>query len=462
MAANLENGWEGMRLTSIAKVAPFVMLALSMGFLGFVAGTYVVFAKAFPAPYVTNAYRGGEALIAKIRDDGDPFPGTLWQAARSTAKGVTIHDPAKSFAGPTLYTMGHAQKAVLVSPSGETLHEWHLPYSEVWDASSAVADPQPDERVYYRKAHLYPNGDLLVIYEGVGDTPWGYGLVKMDKDSNLIWKYLEQTHHDFDVAPDGTIYTLTHEIGTSELKYWQHLAPPRIDDFLVVLSPDGQELRKISLLDALLGSPFGRITNTIAWYAEGDYFHTNGVDLLAPGAAHWLGRDASDQQVLLSMRELGAIGTLDLETERFSWALKGPWLGQHDPDLLPNGNILLFDNFGHYGAGGASRILEFDPVSLEIVWRYDGTDAQPFWSNVRGAQQRLPNGNTLITESEAGRLLEITAAGEIVWEFINPATGRPDPDGDELVSIVCWGQRIDPASLDPSFRALIEQPGGIT
>jgi hypothetical protein len=166
MAANLENGWEGMRLTSIAKVAPFVMLALSMGFLGFVAGSYVVFAKAFPAPYVTNAYRGGEALIAKIRDDGDPFPGTLWQAARSTAKGVTIHDPAKSFAGPTLYTMGHAQKAVLVSPSGETLHEWHLPYSEVWDASSAVANPLPDERVYYRKAHLYPNGDLLVIYEG--------------------------------------------------------------------------------------------------------------------------------------------------------------------------------------------------------------------------------------------------------------------------------------------------------
>ena len=156
------------------------------------------------------------------------------------------------------------------------------------------------------------------------------------------------------------------------------------------------------------------------------------------------------------------IGTLDLETERFSWAQKGPWLGQHDPDLLPNGNILLFDNFGHYGPGGASRILEFDPVSLEIVWRYDGTDEQPFWTNVRGAQQRLPNGNTLITESESGRLVEVTASGEIVWEFVNPVTGRPSPDGTDLVSIVCWGQRIDPTSLDPSFRALIEQPGGIT
>ena len=447
-----------MRLTTIAKIAPFLMLALSLGFLGFVAGSYVVFADAFPARYMTNAYRGGQALINKLSDYNDPFPGTLWQPARTDAQGVTIHDPSRSFAGPTLYTVGHEQKAILVSPSGETLHEWHLPYSEVWDETAAAANPRPDGLVYYRKAHLYPNGDLLVIYEGVGDTPWGYGLVKMDKESRLIWKYLEQTHHDFDVAPDGTIYALTHEIDSTVLKYWQHLAPPRVDDFLVVLSPDGVELRKISLLDAMLNSPYGRLTNTIAWYAQGDYFHTNSVDALAPGAAHWLDADASDRQVMLSMRELNAIGTLDLETELFSWVARGPWLGQHDPDLLPNGELLLFDNFGHFGAGGVSRIIQFDPESYQISWRYDGTDEQPFWTNVRGAQQRLPNGNTLITESEGGRLLEVTLDGEIVWEFHNPVRSE---DG-EVVSILCWGQRINPATLEPSFRAMIETKGEIS
>jgi outer membrane protein assembly factor BamB len=360
--------------------------------------------------------------------------------------------------GPTLYTVGHEQKAILVAPSGESLHEWDLPYSEVWDSSAAVARPQPYELVYYRKAHLYPNGDLLVIYEGVGDTPWGYGLAKMDKDSKLIWKYLEQTHHDFDIAPDGSIYVLTHEIDTRILEDWQHLAPPRIDDFLVVLSPDGEELRKISLLDAFLDSPFGRMTNTVAWYAKGDFFHTNNVDVLPPGSAHWLDSEASDHQVMLSMRELNAIGTLDLETERFSWAMQGPWLGQHDPDLLPNGDILLFDNFGHYGPGGVSRLLELNPKTLEIVWRYEGTDEQPFWTNVRGDQQRLANGNTLITESEGGRILEIDPEGEIVWEFVNPVTN----DDGTLVSILCFGTRIDPDSLEPSFRALIEQPGEIS
>ena len=34
--------------------------------------------------------------------------------------------------------------------------------------------------------------------------------------------------------------------------------------------------------------------------------------------------------------------------------------------------------------------------------------------------ERLPNGNTLITESDKGRAFEVTHAGEVVWEFWNP------------------------------------------
>jgi archaeosine-15-forming tRNA-guanine transglycosylase len=77
---------------------------------------------------------------------------------------------------------------------------------------------------------------------------------------------------------------------------------------------------------------------------------------------------------------------------------------------------------------------------------------------VRGDQQRLTNGNTLITESEGGRILEIAPDGEIVWEFINPVRN----DDGTLVSIVCFGTRIDPASLEPDFRATIEQGGEIS
>ena len=38
--------------------------------------------------------------------------------------------------------------------------------------------------------------------------------------------------------------------------------------------------------------------------------------------------------------------------------------------------------------------------------------------------QRLPNGNTLICEGDFGRLFEVTAGGELVWEYVNPYFGR--------------------------------------
>jgi hypothetical protein len=48
-----------------------------------------------------------------------------------------------------------------------------------------------------------------------------------------------------------------------------------------------------------------------------------------------------------------------------------------------------------------------------------------------GAMQRLPNGSTLINKSAAGRALEVTPAGEIVWQFHNPERGS---DRDQYIA----------------------------
>jgi hypothetical protein len=214
-----------------------------------------------------------------------------------------------------------------------------------------------------------------------------------------------------------------------------------------VLSPDGKELKKVSVLDALVASPYARLLNTVAWYSKDDYTHANAIDVIEEGAAMRLS-GTPGRQVLLSMRELGTIGLLDLDREVFTWAARGPWIGQHDPDLLPNGNMLLLDNIGNFGEGGPSRVIEFNPKTYEIVWSYTGDAEHPLYSNLRSDQERLSNGNTLITESDGGRLLEVTRDGEIVWEYVNPIRGG---EADAFIPIVSWGQRIDPARLDPEF-----------
>ena len=95
------------------------------------------------------------------------------------------------------------------------------------------------------------------------------------------------------------------------------------------------------------------------------------------------------------------------------------------------GNLLVFDNKGPSGypptylaSQLGSRILEIDPIKKEIVWQYTALNSnQPVWnfySSFISSARRLPNGNTLIDEGMNGRIFQVTPAGEIVWEYVNP------------------------------------------
>jgi Arylsulfotransferase (ASST) len=416
--------------------------------IAFVAGALLTAAGVSPGPEIARAYQGGKALHDKLTAYEDVYASDLWHPANRPDRGVTVHNPARVQDGVTLYTSGHEAAAYLVAMDGEVLHQWRRPFSTVWDESARAARPQPDSHVYFRKAVVYPNGDLLAVYEGVGDTPYGYGLVKLNRNSEVIWRYSGRAHHDIDIGPDGRIYVLTHDLADEPLDGFDNLAQPRLDDFLVVLSPDGEELRKIPLVHAVAASAYRHLLHTVSAYAVADPLHTNAVELItADAAASFAVGEAG--QVLLSFRELGALGVLDLDSGELVWAARGPWIGQHDPDILPNGNILLFDNYGNFEKPeGRSRVIELDPATMEIVWQYAGSAELPFESAIRSSQQRLANGNTLITESSGGRILEVTRDGGIVWQFVNPVRGG---EGNSRSPIICWAQRLDPDDLDPTL-----------
>lgn len=423
---------------------------LGLGFLIFLAGALVVLERLPPYPLFKSAHKAGRALVTQLTGYRDPVDTDLWSDARRADRGVTIHDPAKAYQGYTLYTSGHDSAAFLIDMDGRIVHRWRLPFSAVWDESSAVAKPRPDPLIYFRKGYLFPNGDLLALYEGAGDTPWGFGLVKLDEDSNVIWKYLERAHHDVEVGSDGRIYTLTHRIRNEKVEGAHYLETPLIEDFLVILSPDGKVEKEISLLEAQARSrSFSRFLEWLPAFAQQDPQHANAVEPMEAGAARNF-PFAEPGTVLLSFRSTSLIVALDPETESFVWGTQGPWALQHDPDLLPNGRILLFDNLGDLGPSGTSRVLEFDPATHRIAWSYGGTQEQPFESNIRSEQQRLPNGNTLVTESDGGRLFEVTKGGEIVWEYINPVRAG---EHDGRIPIVCWGQRFAPDELEDFFSA---------
>jgi hypothetical protein len=164
--------------------------------------------------------------------------------------------------------------------------------------------------------------------------------------------------------------------------------------------------------------------------------HTNTIEVLDGSLADRSPIFARGN-ILISMRENNVIAIVDPTREIVVWALAGQWLGQHQPSLLSNGNILLLDNRGHRGM---SKVIEIEPFSQEIVWSYEGNPSNGFSTNSGGSTQRLPNGNTLITESDTGRAFEVTPSGERVWEYYN---GSRAGEKGELVATLCEVVRLE-------------------
>jgi hypothetical protein len=342
-------------------------------------------------------------------------------------RNITIHDPEQAFAGYNLYVTGKLpgpgyQKEVrLIDMTGRLVHGWK------------PALPDPLLRTNWRRLHLYEDGDLLIVVENMA-------LVRLDSESNVEWIYPGNPHHDLFLDDEGNIYLLTKRV--RHLRKYRR-GQPVYDDSVCILDPDGNEQRCVSMLDSIERSPYASVLDGINPKHE-DILHSNTVAVLDGRLA-----DRSDAfargNVLVSIRNLSAICILDLRREVVVWMETGDWKFQHSPTVLDNGNLLVFDNnpspadvesiedpelfikrFQDWPdavqEGAFSRVVELDPFTREVVWEYTGEPDFPFYSFVLGRADRLPNGNTLITESVAGRAFEVTRDGEIVWEFINPNT----------------------------------------
>ncbi|MCP4629914.1 MAG: arylsulfotransferase (ASST), partial [bacterium] len=116
---------------------------------------------------------------------------------------------------------------------------------------------------------------------------------------------------------------------------------------------------------------------------------------------------------------------------------------QHDaqwvaPDIPGAGNILIFNNGNRRPEGSYSSVDEIAPTvdanghyildsgfaygPEELIWAYTAENPGDFYADKISGAQRLPNGNTLICSGTDGTFFEVTAAGEIVWKYVNPVT----------------------------------------
>jgi hypothetical protein len=378
-------------------------------FLSYVLGAAVIRFKLPTSEFLDEAFTGAEAWRERNEDLAD---GPAGAGGPSLPR---VDEPGATFDGYTLYTTDVGARATLLNMRGEEVHRWEAPFKKVWPRPPHVRRSTQSPKVYIFGCHLYPNGDLLAVYHGKGDTPYGYGLVKLDRDSRVIWAYAANAHHSVNVGEDGVIYVLTQELARQMPQGLEHLPTPALVDFVVMLSPEGKELRKVSLLEAFRDTPYAPLLpsadtrNRQDW----DVLHANCVEVLPRRLAAAHPRFKAGQ-VLVSLREVDALAVLDMERGAVVWAARGPWRRQHDPHFLDNGRLLVFDNSG---SARESRVLEYDPQTQGCPWSSSGGGGPSFRTAIQGRSQRLPNGNTLIVDSKDGNLLEVTHDRRLVWSW---------------------------------------------
>jgi hypothetical protein len=365
------------------------------------------------------------------------WPQHLWNETRHPSAGVTQYVAEESQAGWTAYSSGHDSVVIVIDAEGEEVHRWSAPYSQVFHEGHDVWRGIPDHCIFIRRFRVDSEGEILVQYETPVSSPNGCGLARLDQDGNVLWTYDRYAHHDFAVLDDGSIYALTHDIRNEPHPGFHHLGSPLIEDKVAILSAAGVEIESISLFDALEGTSFHRPAVTLRDH-HGDILHSNTVDAVSSEfAAHHEGVSAGD--IMICLRNLNLVVVISRDSRKAVWATSGPWHLPHDPDPLDNGHLLIFDNCHTFRTQAVSRVVEFDPFTSEIEWSFSEAEGTaPLVSQIRSGQQLLANGNLLITESDHGRLLEVTPAGEVVWEFVNPARGG---DEGELTAVVSCGRR---------------------
>jgi len=317
-------------------------------------------------------------------------------------------DPALSAVSMLTDDAAGLYSVVLLDPAGEVLHQW--PITEAF----APWPHRPITNVLPHAFELFPDGSMISVIDK------GRTLARVDACGEPIWMRELATHHS--VVRDGPDHVWTWDF----------------HDMIRVQVADGEIVHRVSLQDVIEANPETDVLGVIQRTALDAYFwgpdplHPNDVEALpADLAAAFPGFEAGD--LVISLRSLNMLLVIDPETARIRWWRMGIGRRQHDPDWMPDGTILFYDNNINREF---SRIRRIDPESYRVTDVLDGAD-HDFLSGALGRQQLYPDGTMIVSSGLQGRLFEVGPDGRVTLELVN----RYDA-ANTLFAIVTEGHRL--------------------
>jgi len=413
---------------------PLILFVFSLAFFAFGYGFIAALGKHFPYPQIVE-------VLTTLKDQLDP-----WIYIESESPQVqTVYDKKRAYPGLNLVTcMGADQKLVakVVDMDGLELHRWNIDWFEIWpDAEHISPSRRPKSRpgTSIHGAVLTAEGDLIFNFEGLG-------LVRLDKGGKVVWKLPYQTHHAIYEDDAGALWVLGLIDHTEHKPDFPNFEPEFADYTVLKVSKDGQLLDEFSVLDVLKDNGlYGLLTMSAVAQRDttvtDDTVHLNDVDIFPRTMKEGFFKHGD---IMISLRNINAVLILTPEG-RVKYTSIGKYVRQHDPDFIDGNTFSVFDNNNVTGAPKPSSriVLEHVPSGETEVF-FEGTDSMPFFTDIMGKHQWLPNGNALITESGSGCAFEITSEGGKVWDYYNVI-------GENTLGVISEVSRL-PASFDAVFR----------
>ncbi len=316
--------------------------------------------------------------------------------------GVTCHDRRRATPGYTLFSRTQTRDVYLIDMEGDVVHRW-----ETGGGSTHFIC-------------LLPNGNLWVC-ERADDAPSimagpGGRIREYGWDGRIVWEHLDRMqHHDARrLANGGAVYIAWERLDADQARQVRGGVPGTepADGMLgeVVREVDarGDPVWEWRLAECGLDRyPIHRNA------PRAIYGHANAIDALPDG------------NYLVSFKTLNLLAIIDRRTGRVTWEFQDDALGgQHDSQMIDNGNILVFANGAYASDIQFSTVWEIAPATREVVWQYKAKrNACSFYSPHISGCQRLPSGNTLICEGAKGAVFEVTPDRDVVWEYVCPFWG---------------------------------------
>ena len=419
----------------------------------FLSATFLLFVGAFSYAYfVASTRHYPHRLISQaltdIEDVLDLYMANAHEIRSSRQRGgVTVYNSALAQPGLTLLTAYDGQyfRPFLVDMGGNIVHRWDIRYSALFKGDDEL-DPVRDAQRHMHGAQLLPDGSIVISFEYKG-------LAKVDRCSRRVWLLKRSTHHAILPQPDGTFWTLS--IWKRKVER-PHMVEGHREESILHVSADGKVLEEINVIDAILKGGYQAISMrghaAVPENESLDPIHLNDIELVTSELANRIPQ-ARAGDFLVSLRGTDALAIISRERKAVVWSMVGPFLRQHDPDILNDGTLLVFDNrtetkqhtpvrwLDQPQAWGFSRIVRLDPATQQVLWSFQGSKAFPFYSTIQGKQQVLANGDILVSDPEGGRAFEVSPAHEnqVVWEYVNKLDGK----GDGLIGRVTEATRVD-------------------